>query len=318
MFSFCAPPLLCAALTHAHGRSIMGRRQQRAAVAAHPVATRGGLEKKKTKKTEAKMGTAASSNKNAAAGPPSATTAKPSAAVAAVVLPTRVAPPPPVYHLRKGPGAADAAADVDDSVADHPNRSYLTPSSSEYAECLRHSYRGFHVDQPSILEASFHDDVTDALDALVDAGYFHHDVLAAGKIVSPTFVQRTLVGERGMTYHYQKLRIFAHPWGDAETSEGSPLRVVRRLNEALRGRSRQLLCDSPDPRVGAGVTGSCNFNVTLINLMEPAHKCVAVPLKEEGQYGMGNTSVSWQGGSGGDFFSFLSCAFRFVPFFPCA
>lgn len=274
----------------------MGKRQQRAAVAAHPVAPRGGLEKMKKKngnKNEAqKMGTADKSKKIAAAAAASASTAKRSAAAAAVVLPTRVAPPPPVYRLRDAPGGG--AARSDDSDADRAIESgYLTPSSPEYADCLWHSYRGFHVDQPSIMEASLHDDVTDALDALVGAGYFHHDVLAAGKTVSPTFVQRTLVGERGMTYHYQKLRIFAHPWGNAETSKGSPFRVVRRLNDALRRRSGELLRESPDPRVGVGVTGSCDFNVTLINLMEPAHKCVAVPLKEEGQYGMGNASVSW-------------------------
>ena len=77
----------------------------------------------------------------------------------------------------------------------------------------------------------------------------------------------------------------------------SPLRVVRRLNEALRARSRKLLRDSPDPRVGVEVTGSCDFNVTLINFMEPAHRCTAVPLKEESQYGMGNASVSWHADS---------------------
>ena len=49
------------------------------------------------------------------------------------------------------------------------------------------------------------------------------DVLAAGKTVSPTFVSRTLVGERGMTYHYQSFA-FALPWSDEDAPEGSPAR----------------------------------------------------------------------------------------------
>jgi hypothetical protein len=173
----------------------MGKKQQRAVAAAHPVTPKGGLEKKKTKK---KMKTGTAALKKGAAAP--STTS----------LPTRVAPPPPVYRLKDAPAAA--AADSDESDADAPAAPYLTPSSPEYAPCLAHSYVGFHVDQPKIMDASFHDKVTGALNALVTAGYFHYDVLAAGKSVTPTFVQRTLLGARGMTYHYQKLRIFAHPW----------------------------------------------------------------------------------------------------------
>ena len=238
-----------------------------------PPGAKGGLDKKKSAKK----------NKNKK----NATAAAAAAADDAVVMPTRVAPPPPAYRLRGGDtSTAAAAATSDDSDADadddHHRVGYLTPSSSEYDACVTTSYKGFHVDQPTIMKPSFHDDVTNALDAMVEAGYFHYDVLAAGKTVSPTFVQRTLVGERGMTYHYQKLRIFAHPWEEDETSEGSPLRAVRELNQSLRARARQLLRESPDPRVGAKVTGSCDFNVTLINLMQPAHECVDVPLKEAG------------------------------------
>jgi hypothetical protein len=86
-----------------------------------------------------------------------------------------------------------------------------------------------------------------------------------------------------------------YPRDDAADTP-APIRVVRKLNDAMRTRSRQLLKEMPDPRVG-NVTGSCDFNVTLINLMEPAHKCVAVPLKEEALYGMGNASVSWHSDS---------------------
>ena len=76
---------------------------------------------------------------------------------------------------------------------------------------------------------------------------------------------------------------------------GSPLRVVRRLNDAMKRRSRALLTSHRDARVG-DVTGSCEFNVTLINLMEPERK-ESVALKDEGQFGMGKASVSWHSDS---------------------
>ena len=194
--------------------------------------------------------------------------------------------PPPAYRLR-GAAHDDASASA-----------VLSPGDAEYDACVARAYPGFHVDPPRALPDATHAAVTAALKRMTDAGYFHRDVLAAGKSVSPTFVQRVLVGDRGMTYHYQKLRIFAHPWDDDVAPPGHPFRILRALNETLIDRAEAYLRANPDPRVGgADFLGPHRYNVTLVNLMEPAERCVDVPLKPEGRYGMGDASVSWHSDS---------------------
>ena len=67
---------------------------------------------------------------------------------------------------------------------------------------------------------------------MLENGEFTHDVLQAGQKVSRTFVRRVLLGERGCTYHYQRLRLFAQPWEGREAYD-----VVRELNERLKERT---------------------------------------------------------------------------------
>ena len=246
----------------------MGKKHRREPVDRAPVV--GGLSVNKKKKVKAKaMKKAAAgggaSNSNGAGGyDPKRALSKPAA-------------PPPSY-----------------TASSTTHGGYITPSHDEYDTCVARSYVGFRVDPPSILTDALHADVADAFRVMTKRGMFTRDVLAAGKSVSPTFVSRTLVGDRGMTYHYQKLRIFALPWDDELTPEGSPLRTVKRLNDAMKQRSRALLAKHADPRVK--VTGSCEFNVTLINLMEPERR-ESMALKDEGQFGMGKASVSWHSDS---------------------
>ena len=236
----------------------------------------GKLEKRKKKKKKTTAVERAGSGGGGDAKKPTTTTAshrptKP--------LP-RAAPPPPSYRLRGTSGSDD---DDDDAAP-----SFLTPSHAEYERCMKTSYLGFHVDDPSALPEKTHREIARAFERMASDGIFHRDVLAAGKSVSPTFVSRTLLGERGMTYHYQRLRIFAHPWDEETQPDAShPFRAVKRLNDALVSRSTAVLRASSDPRLGDGVDGSCDFNVTLINLMEPASRCAEVPLKDEALFGMG-------------------------------
>lgn len=70
------------------------------------------------------------------------------------------------------------------------------------------SYGGFHVDGAAAMPQQVHKVVHAALEEMRRKGLFHYDVVAAGgsgrkAAVSSTFVQRVLVGRRGMTYHYQ-------------------------------------------------------------------------------------------------------------------
>ena len=205
--------------------------------------------------------------------------------------------PPPSYRL--------STCDTDEASA----ASVLRPGDDEYEPCVRRAYAGFHVDPPDALARETHDAAAGAFESMRALGLFHRDVLAAGNVVSPTFVRRVLVGDRGMTYHYQKLRIFAHSWHDddlvgRETTESratdlSPLRVVRELNETLKARSARVLRQTRPMNVPNAHDGSCDFNVTLINLMDAKAAAARsdVPLKDESRYGMGPTSVSWHSDS---------------------
>ena len=161
----------------------------------------------------------------------------------------------------------------------------LTPSDAGYDDVLRAHYDGFVVDDPGALPASAHDDVRRAFQTMLENGEFTHDVLQAGQKVSRTFVRRVLLGERGCTYHYQRLRLFAQPWEGREAYD-----VVRELNEQLKERTRRALA------AGRHEKSECDYNVTLINYMETVEES-EVALKDETMYGLGATSVSWHSDS---------------------
>ena len=252
--------------------------------AARPAGARDSAAKKARRKAESAGGGAR--EKKHAAGPGSRAVEAPSGKI-----PSR---PPPSYRL--------STCDTDEASA----ASVLRPGDDEYEPCVRRAYAGFHVDPPDALTRETHDAAAGAFESMRALGLFHRDVLAAGNVVSPTFVRRVLVGDRGMTYHYQKLRIFAHSWHDEdisdETDSGldlSPLRVVRELNETLKARSARVLKQTRREDASANTDGSCDFNVTLINLMDAkaAASRSDVPLKDEARYGMGPTSVSWHSDS---------------------
>ena len=250
--------------------------------AARPAGARDSVAKKARRKAESAGGGAR--EKNHAPGPGSRAVEAPSGKI-----PSR---PPPSYRL--------TTCDTDEASA----ASVLRPGDDEYEPCVRRAYAGFHVDPPDALARETHDAAAGAFESIRALGLFHRDVLAAGSVVSPTFVRRVLVGDRGMTYHYQKLRIFAHSWHDEDVAKNatdsgadlSPLRVVRELNETLKARSARVLKQTRRPETP---DGSCDFNVTLINLMDAKAAAARsdVPLKDEARYGMGPTSVSWHSDS---------------------
>ena len=265
--------------------------------AARPAGARDPAAKKARRKAESAGGGAR--EKKRAPGAGSRAVEAPSGKI-----PSR---PPPSYRL--------STCETDDASA----ASVLRPGDDEYEPCVRRAYAGFHVDPPETLARETHDAAAGAFESMRALGLFHRDVLAAGNVVSPTFVRRVLVGERGMTYHYQKLRIFAHSWHEQDISaqarssgvssgpDLSPLRVVRELNETLKARSARVLKqtrvttrdDEMMSRHASRHDGSCDFNVALINLMDASAAASRsdVPLKDESRYGMGPTSVSWHSDS---------------------
>lgn len=168
------------------------------------------------------------------------------------------------------------------------HKKFLAASDgAAYLTLMRDHYQGFAlVPAAQVQPASFHVASKLALEKLRDAGYYQYDmVMAGGKNLSRTFVQRTLVGEPGITYKYLGLRLFAHAWSGAETTDH--FRNIYAMNqEMIRMTKDQLRYH--------GRTGCCDYNLTLINFMEPS--CDTV-LREEESYGMGKASVSWHADS---------------------
>lgn len=112
--------------------------------------------------------------------------------------------------------------------------------------------------------------------------------MAGGKRLSRTFVKRTLVGEKGITYKYLGLRIFAHSWGPQNVS--SVFSQVYQLNQQMIERTKVAT------KSCANEKKSCEYNLTLINYMEPVSKR-DLGLKSDPTYGMGLVSVSWHADS---------------------
>ncbi|KAL3822218.1 hypothetical protein ACHAXA_000658 [Cyclostephanos tholiformis] len=156
-----------------------------------------------------------------------------------------------------------------------------------------------------------------------DGGLYLHDVVRpGGKRCARTIVSRTLVGDPGSTYRYLGLRLFSHPWvdvdddGDAIPTKrttgggggGSTLRdlgyppdTVSSLlsmgiaNSYLVVRTNNALDEHVAHRVvPRGLVGSAEFNLTLVNKMEPD----ASGARREKDYGMGKVSVGWHRDSG--------------------
>jgi alpha-ketoglutarate-dependent dioxygenase FTO len=174
------------------------------------------------------------------------------------------------------------------------SNTYLQPNDSQFHQVSRQSYRGLVFDTPAALPSSLHQRVASALESMRQSELFHRDVVATGRSVSATFVERTLVGNPGMTYYYQRLRIFAFPWDDAHCLPNSPLLIIRELNDTLKKSTKYHLKKDKTP-----IKGSCDFNISLINYMQSQNAAnkSKVPLKKEGIFGLGDASVSWHADS---------------------
>jgi hypothetical protein len=93
------------------------------------------------------------------------------------------------------------------------------------------------------------------------------------------------------TRRYLGVREFAHPWENAEKSPtNAALGSIKTLNTAMNERASQLLGQK-----GKADEGSCEFNLVLINRMEPESSSAG--LKPEPQFKNGKCSVSWHADS---------------------
>jgi alpha-ketoglutarate-dependent dioxygenase FTO len=173
-----------------------------------------------------------------------------------------------------------------------PGRKFWTDNDAGFAAYVKSHYQGFvhfpaHEYEPRIQQQqqqqTFHEVSRRALEKLRDANYYQYDVvMAGGKHSSRTFVKRTLVGNPGITYKYLGLRLFAHAWSGPGVSPA--LRAIGEMNRRIVELTKRL----PNP-------GKCEYNLTLINYMEP-HSHTSVGFKDDTE-GMGKVSVSWHSDS---------------------
>ena len=203
-------------------------------------------------------------------------------------------------------------------------KKYFTPENGpEFDRLVKEQYDGFvHVSVNEVTPSNFHQRAKSALERLRDSNYYqvrctltHHNftfleqivdniaactllskkydvVMAGGKHSSRTFVKRTLVGNPGITYKYLGLRLFAHSW----SGPGTPplLKAIGDLNQDMirmtlkhktKKRQRQLNRGSEQSNTHQeDVNGSCEYNLTLINYMEPSSH-TKIGFKDEAFYG---------------------------------
>lgn len=256
-------------------------------------------------------------------------------------------PPPPLAQLLKkhrGVAASTPAPPIWKGRKTSSQQNFLTPNDDDpraFNDCLKTSFEGFHYDTPNSLPSTLHRNFESSFAGMDMGGLFLFDVVQPGKKrLTKTSVTRTLVGDPGSTYKYLGLRLFSHPWVDVdddgntipkpqstESTGGSTLRkfgypnktasaliLMGIINSDLIDRSNSMLQKHVAPHVQpVGLVGSAQFNLTLVNKMEPAKE-----LKRETEYGMGKISVGWHRDSGLKDFSSIAVYQSLKEVNPCS
>ena len=178
---------------------------------------------------------------------------------------------PPVFHTRHHPAYPETLAQCYPTFAKHPR-----------AKIAEEVHLAYH----------------EALVTLLRAGCFTQQVVSLGtdnKWVVLRFT-RLLIGKEGMTYQYNGVRCFAHPWeahaplADAgvHCQYSDPVRaaldLIYDMNKMLEEQAGRLCAE----RGVATDSGTNTFNITVTNLMKRTGPTVPEPY-----YGMGPQSVGW-------------------------
>lgn len=167
---------------------------------------------------------------------------------------------------------------------------FVHPTHPQYQQIIQTSYQGFALETTASYGEAFDEKIQHALEALDSQGFYQFDMTqpaGLGTKVARTFVSRCLVGEPGATYKYLGLRMFAHPW---TVGSNAALLQIGELNEIVKAT----LCSALTSNSSRPVTGSCEYNLTLINRCYPEGD---VKLKKEPLFEKDLCSVSWHADS---------------------
>ena len=175
---------------------------------------------------------------------------------------------------------------------------FHTRHDPAYGPTLAQCYPTFAKQARAMVAEDVHRAYHGALVTLLEAGCFTQQVVSLGtdnKWVSLRFT-RLLIGKEGMTYQYNGVRCFAHPW-EPHTPLADPgldyryshkvraaLDRIHDMNTMLQGQAQRLCAE----RGVATDPGTNTFNITVTNLMQRTGPTVPEPY-----YGMGPQSVGW-------------------------
>ncbi|CAL8243324.1 unnamed protein product [Lota lota] len=197
---------------------------------------------------------------------------------------------------------------------------FLGPADVGFQHLWDSSYSGLVLRQSCSLPAELHGRVQAALCTLRTKGCLLRDLVRVRDRDVFTAVSRALLGHPGHTYRYLDTRLFAIPWHNEEG--GGEARGPHCCDPDMRAACQALwelnsfFCTdvprrepedrldlflktegvtpaaegSSHPSPPGRCTGPAQFNVTLLNYMDPA---TMRHLKEEPYYGMGKMAVGW-------------------------
>lgn len=165
--------------------------------------------------------------------------------------------------------------DLKSSFPTIPQNRFLSESDASYSSVIATAYQGFNHSPTDTFSTLFHDKFEQAMVGLETEGKYQYDVTqpaGLGTKTAMTYVTRCVVGEAGTTYKYLGLRMFSIPWtpGSVGCSEHSV--EIGRLNEEMIKRSEVLLAERNGNGKGSEESGSCQYNLTLINRLDKACK----------------------------------------------
>ncbi|XP_069495686.1 alpha-ketoglutarate-dependent dioxygenase FTO [Ambystoma mexicanum] len=204
---------------------------------------------------------------------------------------------------------------------------YFTPRDAGFHQLHKTKYPKLLLKEASIVPGDLHQGVQQAFRTLLAQGCFFQDLIRIKGKDLLTPVSRILIGRPGCTYKYLNTRLFAVPWptdGDeinyCNNEVLEACRSLTKLNDYLHVETtRAMPHDAPEPMEsqdssvaakpsvpahfvegqehlnaeipdGLSLSNRANFNVTLINYMDPQQMTY---LKEEPYFGMGKMAVSW-------------------------
>lgn len=183
------------------------------------------------------------------------------------------------------------------------------PYEQSFQAALDTAYEGFVVDLPST-KGFRHDAIQNALGVMDEARFFRTDVtqpFGLGTKCAKTYVTRCLLGDRGTTYKYLGLRMFAHPWDSQQKSGdslGDALNTIQQLNRTLTERTMHHLSELDEKRTQRGgdpTRGRAGFDIALINRMQNT-----ADLKQEPSMGEERCAISWHADSSLEHYSTIA------------